>query len=370
MKAAGADFSVHTMPFAENPPDIVAELFDSASADSLFYSFPWFQNLVRHSLAADECAQLWVVTGKQGDRHEPRLILPMILRGGDRFWQPVKLTSLANFYTPHFEPISVADMEREEGLYRIASQMATCFLPGADCVNLEPLAGERGLPESIARAFAKAGFWTEIYFRFGNWYLPVSGMGFQHYLQNRPGRLRNTIARKSRQLQRLGAVEFRLVTGLDGLEEMLASYERVYLASWKRPEPFPGFIPGLVRMAAREGWLRLGGLFLDDEPVAMQLWLTANGVASIYKLAYDPRFARYSPGTVLTARMMEHAIDVDRVDEVDYLVGDDDYKQDWMTHRRKRWGVLALNRKTLWGRLLIWRESLAKARRALFHVSG
>ena len=68
-------------------------------------------------------------------------------------------------------------------------------------------------------------------------------------------------------------------------------------------------------------------LYLDQTPVAAQLWLTHNGIASIYKLAYDEEATRYSAGTVLTAAMFEQALDVDRVAEVDYLNGDEPYKR-------------------------------------------
>jgi CelD/BcsL family acetyltransferase involved in cellulose biosynthesis len=54
--------------------------------------------------------------------------------------------------------------------------------------------------------------------------------------------------------------------------------------------------------------------------------------------------------------MMEYVLDVDRVREVDYLTGDDKYKQDWMTHRRERWGILAMNPRTLRGALAIARH--------------
>ena len=53
---------------------------------------------------------------------------------------------------------------------------------------------------------------------------------------------------------------------------------------------------------------------------------------------------------------MEHVLDVDKVREVDYLTGDDKYKQDWMSHRRERWGILAMNPRTVRGALAILRH--------------
>ena len=42
-------------------------------------------------------------------------------------------------------------------------------------------------------------------------------------------------------------------------------------------------------------------------------------------------------------------IEVDGVREVDFLIGDEPYKQDWMSHRRERWGIVAYNPGTLRG---------------------
>ena len=60
--------------------------------------------------------------------------------------------------------------------------------------------------------------------------------------------------------------------------------------------------------------------------------------AYIFKLAYDEEYAKWSAGTVLTAHMFRHELDIDRVVEIDYLTGDDPYKGAWMTQRRERTG--------------------------------
>ncbi len=56
------------------------------------------------------------------------------------------------------------------------------------------------------------------------------------------------------------------------------------------------------------------------------------------------------------AHMMRRAIDVDRVEVVDCLGGDDAYKREWMSHRRERWGILAMNPRTTRGVLGILRH--------------
>jgi CelD/BcsL family acetyltransferase involved in cellulose biosynthesis len=66
-------------------------------------------------------------------------------------------------------------------------------------------------------------------------------------------------------------------------------------------------------------------------------------------LAYDENQSAWSAGTVLSAHLFQHALDVDRVVEIDYLTGDDAYKSSWMTHRRDRIGLMACNLRSLRG---------------------
>jgi CelD/BcsL family acetyltransferase involved in cellulose biosynthesis len=149
----------------------------------------------------------------------------------------------------------------------------------------------------------------------------------------------------------------------------LHDYARIYASSWKTPEPFPQFIDGLARACAEAGWLRLGIVYIDEQPAAAQIWIVTGGIATIYKLAYDERYARLSLGTILTAHLMEQVIDADKVHEVDYLTGDDAYKKDWMSDRRERWGIVAFNLRRPWGALAAMRHLSARmVRRAINSV--
>jgi Acetyltransferase (GNAT) domain len=116
------------------------------------------------------------------------------------------------------------------------------------------------------------------------------------------------------------------------------------------------FIPGLIRLCAQQGVLRLGVAHIDGKPAAAQLWIVHNGAALIYKLAYDEQFADLSVGTILTANLMQHVLDIDKAEVVDYLSGDDAYKKDWMSDRRERWGILAMNPRTVGGAMAIGRH--------------
>jgi CelD/BcsL family acetyltransferase involved in cellulose biosynthesis len=81
--------------------------------------------------------------------------------------------------------------------------------------------------------------------------------------------------------------------------------------------------------------------------------------AYIFKLAYDEAQSRWSAGTVLTAHLLRHALEVDQVVEIDYLSGDDAYKKSWMTVRRERIGLMACNLRSIGGAPLQRRKCLA-----------
>ena len=315
----------------------VPQLAVASAGQNMFCTLAWFENLVEHGFERQARLHLLLGTDNTGKQY----LLPLVAGHG--------LTSLSNYYSSLYGPVQTVSTLPAEFLAQVSRHIRQDKARWA-FVNLQPLAAESSFASETAASFSAAGYWTGHYACFGNWYLEVQGRSFAQYYGTLPSKLRHTVARGRARLTRAGgwsiciypSAEHDLATGLQ-------SYETVYASSWKQTEPFPGFIPSLCRMAAAHGWLRLGILVFDGQPVAAQLWIVKDGIASIYKLAYDARFSRFSPGSVLSAHMMEHSIDQDRVREVDYLTGDDAYKKDWMSHRRERIGMIAFNPATLRG---------------------
>lgn len=258
-----------------------------------------------------------------------------------RIDQPGRLLALSNFYTPLFGLINElhADSATLNSVVVALGKRRAKFHEA----RLAPMDVTSHSYKLICEAFAKAGWQVDDYFCFGNWYYPVEGRNYHSYLAERPSRLRNTIERASRKLAQTNDFTIEIVRGSESLESAIADFVTVYNQSWKNPEPFVEFIPGLCRLAARMGWLRLGVARLQGQPIAAQIWLVAAGKAQIVKLAYDAKFAKTSAGTVLTATLIKHVIEIDKVNEIDYLMGDDPYKQDWMSQRRERRGLIAFN---------------------------
>jgi hypothetical protein len=241
-----------------------------------------------------------------------------------------------------------------------AAVQAIRRLPGSAVVRLQPLDTGAAWVTALEKSLRSAGYRTSRYFASGNWYQPVPTDGFSAYWRQRPSALRNSTERGKRRLNKAGNWRIDLVDEPGPkLEAALAAYQNVYAQSWKQPEPCPEFIPSLAKLGAETGWLRLGVLWLNGEPLAAQLWLTCGGKANIYKLAYIKGVEKLSAGSVLTQAMMQHAMDVDRVTEVDYLSGDDAYKADWMALRRERVGLEAFDMRRTRGLMAACRYTAA-----------
>lgn len=268
--------------------------------------------------------------------------------------QGTSLGSLSNFYTGLYLPIkfhSPVSGQQLDALSAIARHLRT-LQPRSGVIRLYPLDVDSGFFHDIASALTAAGYRSGRYFCFGNWTLPCKDLSFYTYFAARPSRVRNTVNRARKRLSGHGIWETTIFTTPGaGLEQAISAFDTIYRLSWKPDEAYPEFIRQLCQVAAEQGWLRLGILRLNGDAIAAQLWLLDNGTAYIFKLAYDPAAAKFSPGSVLTAAMIEHALDRDKVHEIDYLSGDDAYKQDWMSERRERYGLVAFDLATLSGML-------------------
>ncbi len=318
----------------ELPPSC-EQLFEEAGKASFFLTLEWYRNLAGQALPEDCRARIYVA--HEGDDVLGILLMKFAAERGSLF-ACRKLEALSNYYSSLFMPLVAS----ADCLQMIADEIAREHW---DSVDLHPMAQDSPLFGRLEAAMKHSGMSVQPYYCFGNWYLKVDGRSYRDYSNALPSKLKNTLKRKDRQFSAM-ASRMEIITGIDGVDSAIAAYQKVYHSSWKIREPHPDFMPGLISLCAERGWLRLGLAYLDEEPIAAQLWIVKDGIAAIYKLAYDEKFSKLSAGSLLTAKLMEHVIDVDHVSEVDYLTGDDDYKKDWMSDRRERWGIIAYNRHT------------------------
>jgi hypothetical protein len=333
----------------EFPADVL-QLFAVLERQSMEFGVPWYRNLVNTVFAKHEGVRFYGLR----KRGHPVAIVPVLV---DKLAMGQQATSLSNFYTSLYSPVFEKGLKVRDLVPLVrAIKDAHAPLGSIKFAPMDPQATGFSIWRESLQAVGMVPF---KFFCFGNWYWPVDS-DWPTYLKGRAGTLRSTIKRSSKKFSAAGG-KLELVLGGADLERALAAYEQVYASSWKKPEPFPDFVPGLIRSCAEQGWLRLGVAWLNDKPIAAQLWIVANGRANIYKLAYDENYKAYASGTLLMTMLMEHVIEKDKVLEIDYLIGDDPYKKTWMNQRRERWGLVAYNPKTINGLWGLGREVLGRA---------
>ncbi len=330
------------------------ELEKETQPSDVFCTLAWFENLVAHGLGAHTKPML--LLAHDAISHSA-VCLPLLAA-------PASLGSLSNYYSSLYGPLVWGTRKADEtdaALWHALALHLRQHTAQWPTIVLSPLDEQTQCYQGLLQALRHAGYQVDTYFCFGNWYLCVDGRSFATYVQKLPSSLRNSIHCGQRRMTRQGSWGIHIQTQNDErLESTIDAFVQVYAQSWKTPEPHPQFIPQLARTAAAQGWLRLGVLELEGQAIAAQLWLVKDGKASIYKLAYVEGFERYSAGSVLTHALMQHVIDVDHVQEVDYLTGDEAYKRDWMSHRRERRGIVAFDFRTLRGLAAAGKHGIGK----------
>ena len=333
-------------------PKSASLLFSAHEQKSLFLSQIWLESLAAHALAENQSMLLACVI----ENESLLAVLPMIksslsnfdrLNSQDHSVNPNNLdslSSLSNNFTSLYS-LLISNNNKDAIL--------TCLANGLSQMPTRPLLFEPidANDDDILRLrhlMEDCGFRSHSYFRFYNWTHPVKGQSFDQYMANRPANLRNTIRRKQNKLKREYGYEIRLYKDSDTyadtddytvIDKALADYYAVYKKSWKTNEFFSDFTPNLVKNLSQLGWSRIAILYINEQPIAAQIWFVVHGKANIYRLVFDEQWKRYSPGSILTQYLMSYVIDTDKVSEIDFLTGNETYKQDWMSVCKKRIGI-------------------------------
>ena len=331
------------------------ELLEEAGTRNFFHSPTWFRCLAETAMEAGD--QLHIYGSRKGgpDTLPQAMIVARASASRRLSLSPRTLASFENFFTIQSGPIVSSDCRDPASAFRTLVKSIMSDAEGWDSLSFKAIDISDPYFELMKDGLRRSGLWIQPYFQFANWYDRVEGLTFAKYLSARGKSVRQRLMSKSRRLERTGQSRYELVTGGPGLEQAIIDYQKVYEGSWKDPEQFPEFIPRLIRECAKNNTLRMGMIYFDEKPVATQLTFIANGTAFQYKLAYDENILdskltkNLSIGAILLLRTMEHLIDVDKVKVVDFGIGEERYKADWLTCRREKWGIVAFNPRRLKG---------------------
>jgi hypothetical protein len=303
----------------------------------MFDRLDWYRLVERHTPPK---GKLVAVTAKNGDG---RGWLFLDVQGGNA-------VPLSNWYCLRYGPVlhgngeAVMD-ELVRGLRKA----------GVGKLLLSPI----GEDERLEAALKRHGWITRRSSANVNWRVRTAGMSFDQYWAARPSKLRNTAKRRAK----TAGLELRVHDRFDAAA--WADYEIVYQNSWKPAEGSPELMREWAKAEGAAGTLRLGLAYRDGAPVAAQLWTVENGLATIHKLAYRDDAKHYSPGTVLSVEMFRRAIDEDKAEAIDFGIGNDAYKADWMEEAVPLYELTAFDTRSAKGLIALGRAAGAKLVRRL-----
>jgi hypothetical protein len=334
-------------------PDLTAREYDTVEAlpesarallgGDFFSGEAWYSTVVAAGLPAGGRAVLLVFS----DAARAMALFPMMVSAAGA-------SALSTPYTCLWRPLLAPGIDA-----RMVWRGFAAWCRRRAAVRLEALDGAEA--DVITAALVGTGLVPLRFDHFGNWHA-AAVRDWTSYFAGRPGAVREAVRRRTKRLLAAGA-HFQIVRAPDEAEAGIAAYETVYAASWKAAEPFPDFNAALMRACAADGSLRLGLLRLDGRILAAQIWVVREDWAAVLKLAHDERARAQSPGTVLTAMMIEHLIERDGVRALDFGRGDDAYKADWTAERRQRMGLLLVDPRTVAGLALLAQHLAGRIRR-------
>jgi CelD/BcsL family acetyltransferase involved in cellulose biosynthesis len=146
-------------------------------------------------------------------------------------------------------------------------------------------------------------------------------------------RRRSALRRRFRQLEQRGSVEFELLRSAEELDPALADVFRLHALRWAGLPDGSGFATptgvafhrAALTGLASQGVVRLMLFRFEGRAIGFVLALAVAGRLFGYRMAFDPSFARYSPG-VLTLHELLRAASREGLQHVEFLGAADDFK--------------------------------------------
>jgi CelD/BcsL family acetyltransferase involved in cellulose biosynthesis len=185
--------------------------------------------------------------------------------------------------------------------------------------------------------------------------LPHQGSAWDTGLDRK---FKSNLRNRERRLGALGDVTFSVARDRTDQRAALDIFYVLEASGWKAERgtaiaqraSVKAFYDGLFEQTAAHVWIPV--LSVAGRPAAAQLLRVEGGTLFLLKTAYDPAFAPYAPGQLITARLIRYAQEHD-VRFLDFLGEDMPWKRDWEPQLRPHY-CLHLFAPSTRGRYAYW----------------
>lgn len=139
------------------------------------------------------------------------------------------------------------------------------------------------------------------------------------------GSTRKKLRQEWKRLAALGAVDVINDRAPAAVEQAFESFLTLELASWKGAygtallcdDDDAAFVRKLVCALAGEGSASVALLRVDGRPIAAQVLMYCGNTAFTWKIAFDAKFAKFSPGILLVDKVTEELFGLPGIDVID-----------------------------------------------------
>ena len=263
---------------------------------------------------------------------------PLMLSRTRLYGCPVRrLHAIVNVYTERFDWLLG---ERPEEACEIIWNYLKDHANEWDVLELRQLPSESQTLEHLSPLIERDGY------RVGRWsaneapYVAIR-QPWETYYQSLKKTHRSNLRNHTRQLEREGPVSLDVVAIDDRWEADMEDALKLEAVTWKvdegtslrSREESARFYRRMLRRAAQLGWLHMCFLKVGSVRIAVRISLLFRNKLFMLKSGYDESYQRYSPGQVLTERLLREAWEK-KWDEVDFLGDEERWKRSWATDRR------------------------------------
>lgn len=230
----------------------------------------------------------------------------------------LKLPILVGWTHP-FAPLGLPLVEREAAEPVLAAWLAhiagDAKLPG---VLLLPFLPEDGPFAAAIAAILRRGRMPAADFNRHRRALLAPGAGERaQYLERAlSARRLKELRRIGRRLGEVGALLFTTAADLPGVDAAVEDFLKLEASGWKgragtaaaHDAAVGGFMRSGLHALAREGKVAINRILIDGRAIAAAIALRSGNCAWFWKIAYDERFARFSPGVLLSIALTENLL--------------------------------------------------------------
>jgi hypothetical protein len=352
-----SDFSIQYYKDFASLPESFAPLLEQAEEKGFFHTQPWFEFLMEYVWENDQL-RLYAVADAAG---KPLLLAPLrftVFDGAVPFAKTLaSIGHQENFsvLSLHFNPAAeVQPLQVLTAFFKALRNSKTIAEPYAmDVLRLWPVEAGSEQAALIQQALRASGYRVQAYANSFNRYEDTTGIGFEDYFASRSSNHRYNVRRRQRNMEKAGDLEIDIYAQEMSAEELQSAIDDYVIGTvecWQSPASLSSRpMLNLIRLAARQGCLRLGVLKFNGRPIAGQFWIVTGGVAHCMRLAFHEDYKKWAPGVVLTRHILAHVLDNDQVDTIDFGLGAEEYKEKWMKGSRGYAGFMAFNPGTLRG---------------------